>query len=314
MFRILITVLTAALLMASPNLCLAADKTKPKPPAAKPVAKPAAEPAKPAEPAKAVEPAAVPAAEPGAVAEPAAEPAKPEAAPATDPAKPEEPKAGPATEPAKPEAPEPAPAPEPPTFKPATFWPGFVNMGRVTGKPQTWRDMDGLLLDGKFKPEAKEERPTIDRPPADGTQYVILSIQLTPKKSISKYDYVLKTLKGDFPCLAMGMMRGEENAIFDPRLWEIRYETGMELLQLVFEVPAGTMEAMLVSALPLTLPPPSAELKFLEDAPPAPPATPAADPGAAPATEPAAAPAGEPAAAPPAKEATAPAPATAPAK
>jgi len=270
-----------------------------------------------AAPAKAKEkPAATTAVESAKPAEPAVEPAKgdatpaPETTPAENPATPGEPDTLTNPEPGKEEPPPPETDTPPPKFEPVKFWPGFVNMGVVTSKPQTWRDLDGLLLEGKFKPEAQEDRPTIDRPPPEGKQYVILSVQVTLKKSIGKYDYVLKTLKGDFPCLAMGMMRGDENAIFDPRIWEIKYETGMELLQLIFEVPAGTPEATLVSALPLTLPPPPVELKLLEDAPPAAPA-PAAEP-AKDGTEPAAPAAGEVPAAPADAPAT-PAPKEAPA-
>lgn len=173
------------------------------------------------------------------------------------------------------------PPPEPEEFKLVDIWAGKVIAGTLTAAPQRWRDFEGLLLDGKLRPEDKDERPTVERPPAEGKTYAILTVQVMPERSLGKHDYLLRTPEGDAPCLAMRL----ENEPFDPRVHQVKYGPDLPLVQLAFEVSAALRDVQVVSGLPLTLPPPPVDVRLLEEAVPEPTASDPAEGEAAPADD-----------------------------
>jgi hypothetical protein len=185
----------------------------------------------------------------------------PEAAAPAD-AEPAAPAADAGAEAAPPEEPPPPPPPPPEEFKPVQVWAGAVLRGELTAEPQRWRDFAGLLLDGKLRPEDKDERPTVERAPSEERLYAILTVQVFPGKSIGKYDYTLRTPQGDVPCLAMRY----ENDPFDPRLYEIKYLADQPFVQLAYEVTPDLRDTQLVAALPMTLLPPPVPLRLLAPA------------------------------------------------
>ena len=157
--------------------------------------------------------------------------------------------------------PPPAPLP-PPKFQVITFWPGAIIQARATGDSVPWLDLDTLLKKGRFNATDEEDTPAIQRPPAEGKQYSILVIKLREKRSIGKYDFVLKVGSDTISCLAMS----KDDKPYDQRLWEVVFSSGASEVNLLYEIPAGTAEATLVSALPVTLPQAEAAIHFMTDA------------------------------------------------
>lgn len=184
--------------------------------------------------------------------------AVPNAPPAAEPA------AAVIAEPAAPPAPPAVPKPEP--FRAVTAWSGAIIEVKLTTEAQKWRDMDGLLKENRFKGEEGLDKPAVDRPPAEGKQYAILTMKLREKRSVGKYDYLLRVNGADSPCLAIGT----ESTPFDPRVWEHKHAPTADEVMLVFEVPSGAVDATLVAGLPLTVSQPDAPIKLVPDVPPAP--------------------------------------------
>ena len=184
-------------------------------------------------------------------------------------------------EPAPAAVPEPVPpvAPKPEPFRAVTVWSGAIVEVKLSAEAQKWRDMDALLKETRFKAEEGLDKPAVDRSPADGKQYAILTMKLREKRSVGKYDYFLRVNGTDCPCLAIGT----EGAPFDPRAWEHKHAPNADEVMLIFEVPNGATEGTLVAGLPLTVSQPDAPIKLVLDVPPppvaeAPPATPAVSP------------------------------------
>jgi len=234
---------------------------------------------------------AAPADAPAAAAAPAATPATPAADPAAAPTADSAvtPAATPVSSPGDALA---AAASVPaPKFAVVTFWPGAIIQARITSESMPWLDLDTLLRKGRFTAADEEDIPTTQRPPPEGKQYAILVVTLREKekRSIGKYDFSLNTGAETIPCLAMS----KDDKPYDQRLWEVPFGSSAEV-NLLYEVPAGTTDATLMHALPVTLPQPDVPIHFMMDAPEAAP-TPEAAPAApaapdAPATPPAASP------------------------
>lgn len=73
-----------------------------------------------------------------------------------------------------------------------------VHCGRVlraerTSEAVQWRDMERVLGMKHFRPVAGEDpRTVIERAPAEGRVYVIVTVEVEPKRSIGRYDYVIR--------------------------------------------------------------------------------------------------------------------------
>jgi len=162
-----------------------------------------------------------------------------------------------------------------------------INVG-VSAAPVLWRDLDRLLLDERFEPsDADDETTLIRRPPRDGCVYLIVDVKLRPGRSIGKYDWKLKHGDRVWSCLAIS----RDRLPYDPRTWQIEYIDELTVYHLLFEIPKGIREGLLVFALPVTIPVPPVELRW--SAPgesPEEPASRAKTPSPTPAAPPAAAP------------------------
>ncbi len=155
-------------------------------------------------------------------------------------------------------APDPKPAPPKDQFKVVEIWPGAVVQAFVTTAPQPFRDLDKLLVDNRFAPDAVDEATTIQRPPASGTEYAVITVNVQKTRSIGKHDYQLRAGTTTCPCLALST----EGVPFDPRTTEFKRTGDQSEVQLIFEVPTGSTEAILASALAQTLPQKEGTLYF----------------------------------------------------
>lgn len=154
---------------------------------------------------------------------------------------------------------------KPPAEKEAASTEIAVWCGRITGvrtvsKPVLWRDLDKVLLAGRFRPsETDDESTLMRRPPVPGHQYVVIDFKLANGRSVGKYDWKLAFADEALPCLAMS----RDLLPFDARNWEYRYSNGLAVIHLLFEVPKKLSTATLVPALPLTLPEPAIRLNLV---------------------------------------------------
>lgn len=133
--------------------------------------------------------------------------------------------------------------------------------------PVDWIDLDKVLLQGQFEPEATVDESTItQRSPADGMAYVIVTASLKDQRSVSRFDYILRSAGQTFPCLAMSVA----GRPFDQRQW--KYDLPGEV-RLLFECPLEARTVTLDFALDTAIPQPAlAALAIIEPEPHAEPA------------------------------------------
>ncbi|MFA4944174.1 MAG: hypothetical protein WC789_05675 [Lentisphaeria bacterium] len=128
--------------------------------------------------------------------------------------------------------------------------------GFTTTAARPFRKIDSALRDGKTEIEeaALDRGEAEDRPPPPGRRYAIVRVALKAGRSLSRYDYALRIGDATYDALAVTPTR----SAFDERL--VKVARGLQEKQpkeadLIFLVPSDTRDALLVPALPMTLPP-----------------------------------------------------------
>ncbi len=146
--------------------------------------------------------------------------------------------------------------------------PGAIAQAELTAKPQSFKNPEQIIDEGKFQPDEDSSRIlTLDRAPATGTKYLILDVRLGANRSIGKHDYLMRIDGRDYKALAIG----NEGAPYDIRRTEIRHEIKsgdpsllktMLDVRLLYEVPPTAREGTLVPVLKQAIPQSEVSFKF----------------------------------------------------
>ncbi|MDT8390126.1 MAG: hypothetical protein RRC34_06415 [Lentisphaeria bacterium] len=110
---------------------------------------------------------------------------------------------------------------------------GVISRIEVSNVPVSMLDLDTLLEAAKFKADEPYQQALTSRAPASGKIFIILTFEVKDGFSIGRYDYVLGVGNQTAPIEAL-TVRG---APFDPRVWELRAENGMKVVEALFEIP-----------------------------------------------------------------------------
>jgi len=146
----------------------------------------------------------------------------------------------------------------------ATKFPISVHCGKVMDAEQTtdavpWRDMDKVLLERKYDAATPEDESTIiERPPAEGEAYAIVTFNVAAKRSLGTHDYVLKCRGLSASCLGVSWDSGP----FDGRNWQRVSELRPIEAKLLFEIPPDVEDVSLAFALPVTTSLPSVSVRL----------------------------------------------------
>lgn len=110
---------------------------------------------------------------------------------------------------------------------------GTITRVVVTDQNIDWLDLDQMLLAGKFDPGTIPPKEAVGkRAPADGRAFVILFLELGRGLSIGRYDYTMKIGKDTYETEAIA----RAGQPFDPRTWEIRAESSIEEVLVLFDI------------------------------------------------------------------------------
>ena len=144
---------------------------------------------------------------------------------------------------------------------PLPFRSGSIVWAERRTAPVLWRDMDAVLLKGRFSPEESDDDTLTRRAPEPGTVFVIVGAKLADDRSLGRPDYHLAHQDDVFPCLAIS----RDRLPFDARRWVVEDRSGDPTVTLLYQVPDNLRRARLVSALPTTLPLRDVSLQLLSD-------------------------------------------------
>lgn len=125
--------------------------------------------------------------------------------------------------------------------------PVFFHAGRLDklergSEPLKFIRKEDALKQNRLLPGASDSDLVEDRSPEDSKVFIVLSISVFPKRSVSPSDYVLQVDGSEYPCLGMA---STQTRFFDFRLLDMK---GPAEALLLFSCPAAARGATLKSA------------------------------------------------------------------
>lgn len=118
----------------------------------------------------------------------------------------------------------------------ATVRCGVISQIEISNVPVSILDLDTLLEAGKFNTDEPYQQALTSRAPGQGKIFVILTFEVKEGFSVGRYDYVLVVGKNEAPIQAISV----PGKPFDPRVWELKAESGMKIVAALFEIPLPT--------------------------------------------------------------------------
>ncbi len=141
---------------------------------------------------------------------------------------------------------------------------GSITDVEVVDGEVEWVDLDTVLQKERIEPrESIPEEALEFRTPDDGSEFVVLTVELGAGYSIGRMDYRLRFDGRSYKCLAMAV----DDAPFDPRRLEVIAESAAKTVRLLYEVREGVEKASLQFTLATRLSVPDVALTIREPAP-----------------------------------------------